>query len=242
MWLSAFLDLAPGKFAVGASFWQAATGYQLDAVDPDYSLLQPDVGDGYLGVYRLSEGLPRLHLDVHVVDSAAAFERAAALGASLVDQSYPGYLMMTSPGGVGFCLLTQAAATVPAAKSWPSGHLSRVGQVCLDIPGASYATEVDFWGQLLGGDWQQPDAGDPLVLRPADGFAFDLRLQPSQFADMPMGHLHIVTDDRPAEVARLVEAGAVVRAVREHTSVLEPPGGLAVCVVDQDRDEILWRA
>ena len=79
-------------------------------------------------------------------------------------------------------------------------------------------------------------------MRSADGLAFDLRLQPSQFADVPMGHLHIVTDDRAAEVARLVEAGAVVRAVREHTSVLEPPGGLAVCVVDQERDEILCRA
>lgn len=241
VWLSAFMDFAPGEFASGAGFWRTATGYELDAIDSDFSLLRPRTGDGYLGVHRLTEGHSQLHLDVHVPDVAAATETALALGAKMVDHSQPDYLMLASPAQIGFCLVALPAEEVPTAQSWPDGHVSRVGQACLDIPGASYSAEVWFWAGLLGGEWQQPDPEDPLTLRVADGMAFDLRLQPSLFASFPMGHLHIVTDNRAAEVERLVAAGAVVRAVREHTSVLEPPGGLPVCVMDQSRDEILSR-
>lgn len=238
VWLSAFLDFAPGEFASGASFWRAATGYELAALESDFSALRPAAGDAYLGVHRLEVGHSQLHLDVHVGDVVATSETALALGAKVVDDSHPDYLMLASPAEIGFCLVGQLASRVPTAQTWPQGHSSRVGQACLDIPGAVYDAEVKFWAGLLGGEWKQPEPQDPLVFRAASGLAFDLRLQPSLFATFPMGHLHIVTDDRAAEVERLVAAGAVVRAVREHTSVLEPPGGLPVCVMDQPRDEL----
>lgn len=244
-WLSVFLDFAPSEFDAGAAFWHSATGYLLSdrrGGADEFATLVPAEGDDYLRVQRLGEGLTRLHLDVHVAEPWAAAEAAASLGAELVDASPHGYFVMRSPAGVVFCLVGHPSSVVPGLMQWPDGHHSRVGQVCLDIPRAGYDREVRFWRDLLGGEWVQPDPGDPLVVRGAGEFAVDLRLQPSMFASHPLGHLHIVTDDRIAEVDRLVDAGAVIRAAREAAIVLEPPGGVPLCVVDLQRGGITCQA
>lgn len=244
-WLSVFLDFAPSEFETGVAFWRSATGYELSArrgSAGEFATLLPADGHDYLRVQRLGEGLTRLHLDLHVEVPGTAAETAGALGAELVDATPHGYSVMRSPAGVVFCLVGHPSSVVPALTRWADGHHSRVGQVCLDIPGAGYEREVVFWRDLLGGAWTQPDPDDPLVIRAAGEFAVDLRLQPSRFATEPMGHLHLVTDDRDAEVDRLIDAGAVIRAVRETAIVLEPPGGVPLCVVDLERDGIVCRA
>lgn len=244
-WLSVFLDFASTEFAAGTRFWSAATGYALSpprGESDEFATLVPPDGHDFLRVQRLGDGLSRVHLDVHVAEPVLVAEAVEAIGATLVHSSPHGYVVMRSPAGVVFCLVRHSSVVVPPLAAWPDGHHSRVGQVCLDIPGAEYTREVAFWRELLGGDWTRPDPTDPLVFREAGEFAVDLRLQPSQLASDPLGHLHIVTDDRSAEVERLVEAGAVVRAAREAAIVLEPPGGVPVCVVDLLRDGIACRA
>ncbi len=244
-WLSVFLDFAPAEFEAGVGFWRSATGYALSGrrgVAEEFATLVPADGSDYLRVQRLGDGLTRLHLDVHVDEPWPAAEIAVALGAELVDAPEHGYFVMRSPAGVVFCLVGPASPEVPQITPWPDGHQSRVGQVCFDVPGAGYDREVRFWSDLLGGDWVQPDPADPLVIRGAGEFAVDLRLQPSRFASHPLGHLHIITDDRVAEVDRLVGAGAVIRAAREAATVLEPPGGIPVCVVDLQRGGMTCQA
>ncbi|MCC6497291.1 MAG: VOC family protein [Propionibacteriaceae bacterium] len=232
-WLTVFLDYPAAEFEAGVGFWQAATGFPLSASRGDageFASLLPAAGDGYLKVQRLGDGPTRLHLDVHVADPWAAAEAAEAAGAGLVAESRHGSFVLRSPAGFTFCLVTHAAATVPEPASWPSGHRSRVSRLCLDVPRKSYAAEATFFERLLGGSWLR--LADPeTMLRPAGDGPLDVRLQPAELASEVTSHLHVVTDDLDAEVARLAGFGARPRAARTGKTIMEVPGGSALCVV-----------
>lgn len=232
-WLTVFLDYPPAEFDAGVGFWQAATGYSLSAARgeaAEFATLVPAAGDGYLKVQRLGEGPTRLHLDVHVADPWAVAEAAEAAGAGLVAESQHGYFVLRSPAGFTFCLVTHPAGAVPGPANWPSGHRSRVSRLCLDVPRRRYAAEVAFFERLLGGSWLK--LADPeTALRPAAGGPLDVRLQPAELASEVTSHLHVVTDDLEAEVARLAGFGARPRAARTGKTILEVPGGSALCVV-----------
>lgn len=233
-WLTVFIDFAAGEFDAGTQFWSAITGYELSdsrGEHAEFATLVPPAGDAYLRVQRLGEGFTRLHLDVHVDDPRAVAGRAVGLGAEIVDASQPGHVVLHSPAGVVFCLVAAFTGTVPPAAGWPRGQHSRLDQLCLDVPQAEYDAEVEFWQALLGGEWKVRRA-DPLATRMADGGALELRLQPSMLAPETNGHLHLATDDRVAEVERLVALGARKRVDRGSWTLLEAVGGLAICVVD----------
>jgi hypothetical protein len=232
-WLTVFLDYPATEFDAGVGFWQACTGYGMSAVRGDggeFATLVPPSGDDYLRVQRLSTGPTRLHLDVHVADLCSAAEAAQAAGAELVEESLHGHFVLRSPAGFTFCLVTRPAATVPAAVAWPSGYRSRVTRLCLDVPRKRYAREVVFLKRLLGGEWIELEAPEA-ALRTAAGGALDVRLQPAEFLDTVTSHLHVATESMDAEVARLSALGARSRAARPGKTILEVPGGTAVCVV-----------
>lgn len=233
-WLTAFIDFPAAEFAIGSAFWSAATGYRLSALrgaTDEFATLLPPTGDPYLKVQRLGGGGTRLHLDVGVSDPAALAQGAVALGAQVVDDRRHGYVVLSSPSGFVFCVVQAAGGEVPLAAQWTEGHRSRLAQVCLDIPRAGFEEELTFWKGLLGGQWQV-GGDDGLVTRVADLAALALRLEPSLLSDQPSGHLHVFTDNRVAEVGRLVGLGAVKRVDRGSWTLLEAAGGIAVCVVD----------
>ncbi len=88
---------------------------------------------------------------MHVTDPRAEADRAVALGATeVMDQ---GYVVLESPGGLTFCLVTHPAARPAPPSRWPDLSRSLVDQVCLDVPASSYAEETGFWQDLLG--WQR---------------------------------------------------------------------------------------
>jgi hypothetical protein len=234
-WLTAFADFPAPEFDAGVAFWVGTTGHHLSARRGQYeefASLLPSTGDEYLRVQRLGEGPTRVHLDLHVGDPWTVAEVAEGLGAELVADSGHGYLIMRSPAGQVFCLVTAEFGAVPAAHGWPGGHVSRVTEVCLDVPAAHYPAEVTFWKSLLGGEWVARGGDDPLVRRAAGDWALGLLLQPAVIATEVSGHLHVSTDDRPAEVGRLTALGARARAVRSGWTVMEAPGGLSLCVLD----------
>ncbi len=235
-WLTAFLDFPAAEFDAGVRFWAAGTGYSLSASRGEageFATLLPPTGDAFLKVQRLVDGPTRLHLDVHVTDPWASAAAAEAAGARLVEESPHGYLVLHSPGGFTFCLVKQPAHSVPGPVTWPSGHRSRVSRFCLDVPRKHYAAEVAFFESLLGGSWRRVD--DPeTALRAAGSCPLDLRFQPASLATEVTAHLHVVTDDLGAEVARLADLGARPRAVRPGKTIMEVPGGAVLCVVALD--------
>lgn len=234
-WLTAFADFPAPEFEDGVEFWRSATGHRLSSRRgqfDEFASLLPSAGDEYLRVQRLGDGPTRVHLDLHVDDPWTVAEAAEAAGAELIADSGHGYLIMRSPAGQVFCLVTAALDEVPPATQWPAGHSSRVTEVCLDVPSVRYPAEVKFWKSLLGGDWAARGGDDPLVRRASGGWALGLLLQPAVIATEVSGHLHLSTDDRPAEVERLTALGARARAVRTGWTVMEAPGGLSLCVLD----------
>lgn len=238
-WLTAFIDFPASEFDAGTQFWLAATGYRLSAPrgeQAEFATLVPPDGDDYLRVQRLGDGPTRLHLDVHVDDPWAVAEEAEAAGAVLVDSTQHSYVVLRSPAGIVFCLVTQQFADVPAAARWPGGHHSRVDEVVFDIPAGDLDAELGFWRTLAGGEWRAVGGDYPFEARAADAWALRLRLQPAAVARAPVGHLHVRTIDRSAEVARLVASGAVVTAVRNGWTVLSAPGGMSLCVLESSSE------
>ena len=239
-WLTAFLDYPPSEFEAGVGFWRAATGYDLSPARgeaSEFATLVPPDGDDYLRVQRLGEGPSGLHLDVHVAEPWTAAEVAEAAGAELVSESRHGYFVLRSPAGFGFCLVAEPADAVPLPRRWPAGHRSRVSRLCLDVPRRLYADEVRFFEHVLAGQWLK--APDPeTALRLAGAGAIDLRLQPAELARTVTSHLHVVTNDLEGEVARLAALGARPRASRPGKTILEAPGGTALCVVALEAGEL----
>ena len=94
-----------------------------------------------------------------------------------------------------------------------------------------------FWSEALG-YVQVADLGGYLILRPSDGSPGGLTVSLQEVPEPRVGknrvHLDLEATDRSAEVARLVDLGAVT--VREHTysgyawTVLEDPEGNVFCV------------
>jgi hypothetical protein len=239
-WLTAFLDYPAGEFDAGVGFWRAATGYDLSAPrgeSGEFATLVPPTGDDYLRVQRLGDGPTGLHLDVHVAEPWTAAEAAEAVGAALVSESPHGYFVLCSPAGFPFCLVTTPADAVPLPVRWPAGHRSRVSRLCLDVPRKLYAAEVMFFQQVLAGQWLHADEPET-ALRLAGAGALDLRLQPAELARSVTAHLHLVTNDLDAEVARLAGLGARPRASRPGKTILEAPGGTALCVVALEAGEL----
>jgi hypothetical protein len=109
-------------------------------------------------------------------------------------------------------------------------HRILMRTVVLDFPPGAHDAARDFWGVALGADvrrgreypeyhvLEHPAALGPVMVQLlGDG--------PSRI------HLDIETDDREAEVTRLVDAGATIVERHEDWTVLRDPAGLLFCVI-----------
>ena len=235
-WASGFLDLEPASYDVGLAFWRDVTGWSVSAPRGragEFVTLVPSDGDRHLLVQRLASGRSRIHVDLHVEDPRAAADRAVELGAREVADL--GYVVMASPGGFPFCLVTHAASDAAPATTWPAGHSSLVDQVCIDIPGELYDGEEEFWRGLTGsGVEPSPRLAEFRWLTPVEGRGVRLLLQR---LDEPLGevraHLDLSTTDRTAEVERHEALGATRVADFEFWTLLTDPAGLPYCVTDR---------
>lgn len=232
-WTSAFLDLAADAHARGLAFWTAVTGWSVSPVRGEageFVTLLPPTGDDHLRVQRLASGRSRLHLDLHVDDPRAAADHAVSLGAREVADV--GYVVLRSPGGFPFCLVTHPASTPAPASTWPGGHRSAVDQVCLDVPAELHDRELTFWHALTGRALiGSPGHPEFHRLRRPDGEPLHLLVQR---LDEPLGevraHLDLAASDVGAETARHEALGARVVATFDGWTVLTDPTGAAYCI------------
>lgn len=235
MWVSAFLDFPDPVFEAAAGFWRQVTGARLSASRGErgeFETLLPDEGDPWLRVQRLGEGAPRVHLDVHADDPDAVRRRVADLGGRQVADF--GHTVHTSPGGLLFCVVDEQPTRPPQPVAWP--HLSRVDQVCIDIPEAAFDTEAHFWAALL--QRQRQPSTHPEFERLADGAGDwpQLLLQRCGFEVPVRAHLDIAceAENRDTEVARISDLGASFVRRTDDWTTLRDPAGLEFCVTDRD--------
>jgi hypothetical protein len=238
-WMSAFLDLAPGSFDAGATFWSRVTGYDVSprrGARDEFATLVPGQGDDFLRVQELEEGSGRLHLDLHVDDPTDEAGRAVARGAVVRHESAHGYVVLDSPGGLTFCFVRHQASERPPPAVWPGGHRSLVDQVCLDIPPSSYDVECAFWRDLTGESLVPSSVSEQFqaLTRPPDQ---PLRVLLQRLDDEQArvaAHLDLSTSDRDLEATRHEELGATVVGRHERWTVLTDPLGQAYCLTDRD--------
>jgi hypothetical protein len=235
-WATAFIDLPAATHPAALEFWQQVTGYR--ASDPrgqhdEFDSLLPDAGDSHLTVQRLDTGGPRIHLDLHVPDPRRAADRATELGADEVTDE--GYVVLTSPGGFTFCLVSHPASHPAAPADWADGGTSIVDQVCLDIPARLYDVEAAFWQALTG--WERrPSPGHREFerLHRPPGQPLHLLLQRLEEPTGPTrAHLDLACADREREARRHVRLGAVRLADHGHWTVLRDPAGASYCITDR---------
>lgn len=234
-WLHAVIDVPAADHAAAADFWSGALEWPAGDPWPDHPELcsfVPPCGTPYVHLQRI-DGPARVHIDVEFEDPDAAIERAVALGAELVGE-YADWRTLHSPGGLPFCVLPAREHEPPEPVTWPDGHRSRMVQVCVDAPAAAHDREVHFWRVLLGGRWTESSAREFAGKWNDDGDSpLQLLCQRLDDPDGPVrAHLDHGSDDRAAEVRRLVELGAASLGTGRAWHVLEDPIGLPFCVTD----------
>ena len=236
-WASAFLDFPASSFTPGVAFWRGVTGFDLSPARGDhheFATLVPPEGDDYLRVQRVQDGPGGIHLDLHVDDPRAAADEAVALGAEeLADR---GHVVLRSPGGLTFCMVSRPATRRPPPAAWPDGNRSLVDQVCLDIPSSGYAEECGFWSALTGWELTASPVSPSFsrLTRPA-GIPLRLLIQRlEESSGTARAHLDLAAEDRASEVQRHAALGATVVAENSHWTVLRDPVGSPYCVTDRD--------
>ena len=234
--MHAFLDVPDESADPAVRFWSASTGAAIGAPwpeHPEFRSLEPATGSRYLHVQRHG-GPPRVHLDLTSSDVDAEAARLVELGAAAgVRERW--WQVLASPAGLPFCLVAETPGrSRPEPARWPGGHRSRVDQLVLDVPADRYEAERRFWRECTG--WPEraepePDRHRLAVPRSSPLELLLHRLDDGGGADRGRGHLHLRTDDVPAEVRRLVGLGAVRQAGCGDGVMLAGPAGLAFCVI-----------
>lgn len=237
VWTTAFLDLPDDVHERTVAFWRAATGTTLSPVRGDrgqFASLLSDDADPCLKVQRLGE-VPRVHLDLHVTDLPAAAARAVAAGATILVRAE--HVVLSSPGGFVLCLVPdQGLRRRPGAVVGPRGGVSRVNEMCLDLPVALAAAEQAFWSALTGWSRQPTSRPEFTALLPDVPVPVTVLLQ-SLGADDPRqtvtGHLDVACGPTSALVAaEHQDRGARPARTDLPWSVLIDPAGLVYCLSD----------
>jgi len=233
-WLHAVIDVPEHQLSTAAAFWGQALGWPAGAPwtgHPELRSFEPATGTAYVHLQQV-DAPARVHLDVEVDDPASAVDRAVALGAGHV-AAQDGWQTMRSPGGLPFCFVGPGRHEVPAPITWPDGHRSRMVQVCIDAPDAAHDAEVAFWRALLAGRWVPSPAPEFAGKWHDDESPLQLLFQRLEEDEGPVrAHLDHGTDDRDAEVPRLVGLGAEAGTTGRGWQVLRDPAGLVFCVTD----------
>jgi len=235
------IDVPAGLHASSARFWEQALGWPLADLWPGHPELrsfEPEDGAAYVHLQQI-KGPPRVHVDVECEDAPASIEAAVAGGAEVMGR-FERWVALRSPGGLPFCVLRAQARPAPAPVQWPSGHRSRLVQVCVDSPTTRRDAELAFWRGLLPGRWVDYTVSREFAGKWHDDAGSPLQLL-FQRLDEPDGdvraHLDLGTDGQPAEVSRLLELGASdVGLDHGGWHVLRDPAGLPFCVT-QDSPE-----
>lgn len=116
-------------------------------------------------------------------------------------------------------------------------HRSRVATVVIDLDEESFEEGARFWGAALGRErLTRSERFESLRGRLGGEGGLYVGLQRGM-DDPQKYHLDIETDDVEAEVSRLQELGAQVKArIRSHV-VMRAPGGHTFCVVPTTRGD-----
>lgn len=232
-----------------AAFWSALLDYEREPAGAGW-LAQDPRGENATLLFNRMEKSPTIeipiHLDVNVPDREAEIERVLELGGRLVETRSSrigpfsgGHTVMRDPEGNGFCLEDGPDETrrhiwnVTFASAEPR-ELGRFWAFALGWPDED--VDQAIVRQFRDAGVGEPDLSGFHVTKPPGGgpprFYFHRR-EKSRPASYPI-HLDFATDDREAEIARLVVAGATVVETKQGSNltftIMRDPEGNPFCV------------
>lgn len=236
----------PGRVS---EFWAALLGYERAAAGNSWLATDPRGEDVTLLFNKMAKSetieVP-IHLDVNVPDREAALDRVLELGGSLVEtKSYKiGELgdsttIMRDPEGNGFCL--EDPPNTERAHIWnvtfacaEPRELGRFWALALGWPDEDI--DESIFQKFRAAGVGEPDISGFHLVKAPNGVRPRLyfhRREKSRPESYPM-HLDLATDDRAAEIERLVQAGASVVETKQGTNltftILRDPEGNPFCV------------
>ena len=231
-WVWAFVDRPLDAFDQAARFWARVSGTTLSPRRGErgqFATFVPPRGDAYLKLQGVFEG-GGAHLDFEVAHLAETTDRAVALGAVRVFAE-EGLPVLRSPAGQPFCLTEwDGQSQWPPPVTTPSGALTRVDQVCLDLAPDVFESESAFWSALTG--WEAGPTGDPEFgrLRTPAHFPVRVLIQRCDDAGPAAAHIDVACSDVPAVRAWHEELGARFVAEGRCWTVMHDPAGGIYCL------------
>lgn len=231
-WLHAVIDVPAEQHSTSARFWSRALGWPAGdhwPGHPELRSFEPPSGSAYVHLQQI-DGPARVHVDLASQAPHRVVQSARDLGAELV-ADHDDWQTLSSPGGLPFCVCPAGTQERPRPVEWPGGHHARLVQVCIDSPRVVHEVEVSFWRELLGPTWST-SAAPEFAGRWHDGVSpVQLLFQVLDEGDgRTRAHLDLGADDVPAEVGRLVAAGAVDVGPGRGWHVLRDAAGQLFCV------------
>lgn len=234
-WVHAFLDRPARKLDVAVEFWSAVTGtVGRPQPEPGFVGLHSELGDDWLEVQGVLDGPGGVHLDLSVDDVKDFAERATAAGASVVaDHGF--WQILGSPAGLAFCVVPwKGQKRRPRPFVGPDGGLSRVHQVCLDLPPSRFEAEVAFWTELTG--WSLDTSGLPVFSRLQPEWLVPIRilLQRLDEERQASAHLDVSSSNVPATRAWHESLGASFVGEWPYWTTMTDPVGGTYCLTRGD--------
>lgn len=235
-WLNVVIDLPAATFDEAGDFWVAVTNTTKGEVHPDHQEfvhLNPAAGDMHLELQRIDEGPPNVHLDLVVEDIPAATAEAVAAGATIV--SRPGHSVLTTPGGVPFCIVPYSGEGTKASAI-DSTRPHAADQICVDIPHDYFEDDVAFWAKLTGWDPNPAQLPEFRSFQQPRNLPIRILLQQLGADDTggPRAHLDLSAGKHRRELVDAhIAQGATVRDDRERWTALTDPAGMVYCLTDR---------
>lgn len=230
-WIQIFLDVPRETWGTSIDFWSGVTGWtasQARGQAGQFVTLVPPSGPGWVKLQAI-DGQPRVHLDLDAADRAAAQRLSIGLGAE-PQWVYEGVPIMRSPGGLLFCHTVGAAGRLDR-----SDPLRVLDQVCIDIPGSLWESEIAYWRDVTGRDLTK--GGEPeFAFLGEDGAVRVLLQRLEDDEGLVRAHVDFAVADRDAETRRHEELGAELVQVFDWWTVLRAPDGHVYCLTDRDPD------
>ncbi len=155
--MSLFVDVPPESVDRSLAFWAGVSGGVLGRPvgdDDEFLPLEQEGSDACLWLQRTREGGPACHLDLYFEDEEAVARHAVELGAGVTLRA-DGLVVLTSPGGMPFCLVRHRGQHRLPQRAGPKDARCLVDQICLDIPPDRFHDEGRFWASLTG--WEHSD-------------------------------------------------------------------------------------
>lgn len=235
-WAYIFIDRPYEAFEQAAEFWTTVTGTRLSArrgANGEFATLLPPDGDAWAKLQGVGDSGGG-HMDLAVADVTTAAAMARDLGAKpLLEEE--GLVVLRSPGGQAFCLVSwRGESRRPAVVANPGGTVSRLDQLCLDLPADVYDREAQFWQELTG--WEVRDGSRPefRVVKPPVTMPVRILLQRLDEPRPASAHLDLSCSDMEAVRAWHETLGAAVVARFPHWITMRDPAGGTYCLTARD--------